>query len=77
MDEHLLQLQSGPDYAVALMGYLIASSEDPKAFVDATWKHGGDQSAGRVHALFLDNGGNHDPTGQVAQRGQHFAQKAE
>lgn len=61
MDEHLLQLQNGADYAMSLMRYLIEVSEDPKAFVDGTWKHGGDQSAGRVHALFLDNGGNHDP----------------
>jgi hypothetical protein len=60
MDEHLLQLQNGPDYAMSLMCYLIAASEDPKAFVEDTWMHGGNQSAGRVHALFLDNGGNHD-----------------
>ncbi|UGY17928.1 hypothetical protein HAP48_0011130 [Bradyrhizobium septentrionale] len=61
MDEHLLQLQNGADYATALMRYLIASSEDPKAFVEDTWMYGGNRSAGRVHALFLDNGGNHDP----------------
>jgi hypothetical protein len=59
MDEHLLQLQNGTDYAMSLMRFLIAASEDPKAFVEDTWIHGGNRSAGRVHALFLKNGGNH------------------
>jgi hypothetical protein len=61
MDEHLLQLQNGEHYAVSLVRYLISASEDPRTFVDATWMYGGNRSAGRVHALFLDNGGNHDP----------------
>jgi hypothetical protein len=60
IDEHLLQLQTGVGYAMALMRYLIATSESPKAFVESTWMYGGNRSAGRIHALFLDNGGNHD-----------------
>jgi len=74
MDEHLLQLQNGPDYAMSLMCYLIAEAKI-QAFVEDTWMHGGNRSAGRVHALFLDNGGNHDAI--YAQRSQYDAQEVD
>jgi hypothetical protein len=59
LDEHLLHLQAGQDYALALMRYLIKSQADPKTFVQLIWKYGGRRTTGRVHALFLRNGGNH------------------
>ena len=61
IDEHLLQLQDGKSYANALIRYLMIASGDKKASVEGTWKYGGNRSAGRIHALFLDNGGIHAP----------------
>lgn len=60
LDEHLLQLQEGEDYAVALVAYLIAADLDPVQCVERLFKNGGKQAAGRVHAQLLDHGGNHD-----------------
>jgi hypothetical protein len=60
MDEHLLQLQNAQAYAFSLMQYLIMSNTDPQAFLESTWLQGGRQSVGRIHAMFLAIGGNHD-----------------
>jgi hypothetical protein len=59
LDEHLLSLQAGEIYAVALTRYLIASDEDPLQRLEVMFERGGWQAAGHLHALFLDNGGNH------------------
>ncbi len=61
IDAHLLHLQDGQDYAVALMGYLLQSSPDPVATLEAIFFKGGPRAAGRVLALFLENGANHSP----------------
>jgi hypothetical protein len=60
MDEHLLQLQRGDDYAVALVAYLIASDPDPVQCLERLFRNGGQQAAGRVHAHLLNHGANHD-----------------
>jgi hypothetical protein len=60
MDEHLLFLQEGERYAVSLMKYLIEEQMDPSAYLERIFQYGGNRSAGRVHALFLHNGANHD-----------------
>src|SRR5581483_1895584 len=61
MDEHLLHIQNGADYAMSLMRYLISASEEPEAVVENTWMYGGKRSVGRVLAQFFDNGCNQDP----------------
>lgn len=60
MDEHLLVLQDGEHYAVSLMKFLIEEQPDPSAYLERIFHYGGKRSAGRVHALFLYNGANHD-----------------
>lgn len=61
VDAHLLHLQTGRDYAIALMRYLLETSPDSTAMLETVFFQGGTQAAGRVHALFLENGGNHSP----------------
>ena len=60
IDEHLLQLQDGETYVVALVAYLINSDSDPVQCLERLFKNGGKQAAGRIHAHLLDHGGNHD-----------------
>lgn len=59
IDAHLLHLQDGQKYAVALMRYLLDASSDPVSTLETTFFNGGSRAAGRVLALFLENGGNH------------------
>ena len=59
IDEHLLQLQKGPDYAVSLLTYLLREANDPSDLLERLFRGGGAQSTGAIHALFLHHGGNH------------------
>ncbi len=61
IDAHLLHLQDGQDYAVALMRYMLHSAADPVATLETIFFNGGTRAAGRVLALFLENGANHSP----------------
>lgn len=58
IDGHLLHLQDPEIYAVELTRYLIKSSVDPSEELERIFRNGGTQSSGRLHALFLENGGN-------------------
>jgi hypothetical protein len=60
VDEHLLVLQEGDTYAVSLMKFLIEEQPEPSEYLERVFQYGGKRSAGRVHALFLHNGANHD-----------------
>lgn len=60
IDEHLLFLQEGDRYAISLIKFLIEEHLDPSAYLESIFQYGGKRSAGRVHALFLHNGANHD-----------------
>lgn len=59
LDATILHRQAGPDYAVALVRYLLENDSNPSARLEWLYEPGGDQAAGRVHALLLDHGGNH------------------
>jgi hypothetical protein len=61
IDAHLLHLQNGQDYAVALMRYLLDTSPEPASMLETIFFKGGTGAAGRVLALFLENGANHSP----------------
>lgn len=60
IDEHLLQLQRGEDYVMALVAYLIAADPDPVQCLERLFRNGGKQAAGRVHAHLLNHGANHN-----------------
>ncbi|HLZ77137.1 hypothetical protein [Phenylobacterium sp.] len=60
LDEHLLQLQEGEVYALALTSYIIHADPDPTACMERLFRRGGSQAAGRVNAELLEYGGNHD-----------------
>jgi hypothetical protein len=60
MDEHLLFLQDGERYVLSLMKLLIEEQTDPSAYLEKLFQYGGKRSTGRVHALLLHNGANHD-----------------
>lgn len=59
LDATILHRQGDADYAVALVRYLLENDSNPSARLEWLFEHGGDQAAGRVHALLLDHGGNH------------------
>jgi hypothetical protein len=61
IDEHLLHLQDARTYVVSLTRYILESSADPAAALEAAFFRGGNGAAGRVHAILLENGGNHSP----------------
>lgn len=58
LDAAILHRQIGADYAVALVRYLLQNDSNPSARLEWLFQRGGDQAAGRVHALLLDHGGN-------------------
>lgn len=60
LDAAVLHHQDPARYAVALTGYLISTDRDPPSCLEILFEHGGRQAAGRVHALLLHNGANHD-----------------
>ncbi len=59
LDERILLAQNPEIYAVALTKFVIEEAERPSAYLEDLFKYGGKKSAGRVHALLLDNGANH------------------
>jgi hypothetical protein len=60
LDANILHRQVGADYAVALVRYLLENDSNPSVRLEWLFELGGDQAAGRLHALLLDHGGNHD-----------------
>jgi hypothetical protein len=60
IDIHLLQLPNPEAYARALLEHVLKESPDPPALLERVFERGGVGSGGRVHSLFLANGGNHD-----------------
>lgn len=59
IDAHLLYLQTGPQYAVALMRYLLNISSNRVATLERIFFKGGSRAAGHALARFLENGANH------------------
>jgi len=66
LDGHLLFLQAGKSYALALVKFLIKQEADPSACLEEVFQHGGKRSAGKIHAWLLDNGANHNPVNRKA-----------